>query len=86
MRSSIEDRDRAIRSTTPAPGAGELPESLQPLLCFQQAQLTLKVFSRNNHQGLSNELIEGPGRSDPVGRIRRRPRLGGLLNYYARAA
>ena len=33
-----------------------------------------------------NSLIEGPGRSDPVGRIRRRPRLGGLLNYYARAA
>ena len=39
-----------------------------------------------NHQGIENELIErAPGR-DHVGRIRRRPRLGGLLNYYARAA
>jgi transposase InsO family protein len=41
---------------------------------------------KRNHQGLSNELIEGPARSDLVGRIRRRSRLGGLLNYYARAA
>jgi putative transposase len=38
------------------------------------------------HQGLSNKLIEAPGRSDPVGRIRRRSRLGGLLTYYERAA
>ena len=40
-----------------------------------------------NHQGLANELIEGaPAREAPVGSIRRRPRLGGLLNYYCRAA
>jgi hypothetical protein len=39
-----------------------------------------------NHQGLSNALIEGPARLDAVGRIRRRSRLGGLLNYYERAA
>jgi transposase InsO family protein len=40
-----------------------------------------------NHQGLANELIEGaPARDAPVGSIRRRPRLGGLLNYYCRAA
>src|SRR5947209_15190304 len=40
-----------------------------------------------NHQGLANELIEGmPALKDPRGRIRRRQRLGGLLNYYSRAA
>ena len=40
-----------------------------------------------NHQGLENELIEGaPGGGEHVGRIRRRQRLGGLLNYYCRAA
>lgn len=39
-----------------------------------------------NHQGIENELIEGAPARDHVGRIRRRPRLGGLLNYYARAA
>jgi putative transposase len=38
-----------------------------------------------NHQGLGNTLIAGaPPRT--VGPIRRRPRLGGLLNYYERAA
>jgi hypothetical protein len=37
-------------------------------------------------KGLANELIEGASAVDPVGRIRRRPRVGGLLNYYERAA
>ena len=38
-----------------------------------------------NHQGLGNTLIAGaPART--TGSIRRRPRLGGLLNYYERAA
>jgi putative transposase len=40
-----------------------------------------------NHQGIENELIEGPSVADgQLGCIRRRPRLGGLLNYYCRAA
>jgi len=39
-----------------------------------------------NHQGLENRLIEERALCRRVGRIRRRPRLGGLLNYYERAA
>jgi transposase InsO family protein len=39
-----------------------------------------------NHQGLNNDLIAGGLTIGTVGRIRRRPRLGGLLNYYDRAA
>ncbi len=39
-----------------------------------------------NHQGLGNELIELRPEQECVGRIQRRSRLGGLLNYYARAA
>jgi hypothetical protein len=39
-----------------------------------------------NHQGLENELIGRASARDHVGRIRSRPRLGGLLNDYARAA
>jgi len=39
-----------------------------------------------NHQGLSNELIEGRIRAGTIGHVRRRSRLGGLLNYYERAA
>ena len=38
-----------------------------------------------NHQGLDNELITG-ALIERGHRIRRRQRLGGLLNYYARAA
>jgi transposase InsO family protein len=37
-----------------------------------------------NHQGLRNQLIDGVARQE--GTIRRRPRMGGLLNYYERAA
>jgi histone acetyltransferase (RNA polymerase elongator complex component) len=39
-----------------------------------------------HHQGLGNRLIERAGRVQAEGRIRRRARLGGLLNYYERAA
>ena len=39
-----------------------------------------------SHQGLANELIAAALGTDTVGRVRRRPRLGGLLNYYDRAA
>jgi len=39
-----------------------------------------------NHQGLGNTLIDRPAETRAGRRIRRRPRLGGLLNYYERAA
>ncbi len=39
-----------------------------------------------NHQGLDNELIADAAAMRTIGPIRRRARLGGLLNYYARAA
>jgi putative transposase len=39
-----------------------------------------------NHQGLENALIEDRRPPEAGGAIRRRPRLGGLLNYYYRAA
>jgi putative transposase len=39
-----------------------------------------------NHQGLDNRLISGPPTIEMTSRVRRRPRLGGLLNFYERAA
>jgi putative transposase len=39
-----------------------------------------------NHQGLSNELIDPVFPSRDYGCVRRHERLGGLLNYYHRAA
>jgi transposase InsO family protein len=51
------------------------------------AEFVEHYHRERNHQGIENELIEGaPARDARVGRIRRRPRLGGLLNYYGRAA
>jgi transposase InsO family protein len=38
-----------------------------------------------NHQGLENALIEGAPMSS-VGRVHRQSRLGGVLNFYRRAA
>jgi hypothetical protein len=39
-----------------------------------------------HHQGIENKLITGVPATNHVGRIRRRPRLGRVLNYYERAA
>jgi hypothetical protein len=39
-----------------------------------------------NHQGLDNRLIAGTPVTDRTRRVRCRPRLGGLLNFYERAA
>jgi len=39
-----------------------------------------------NHQGLDNRLIAGAPVTDRTGRVRCRRRLGGLLNFYERAA
>ena len=39
-----------------------------------------------NHQGLDNRLIAGTPAGNAAGRVRRRSRLGGLLNYYEPAA
>jgi putative transposase len=39
-----------------------------------------------NHQGLDNRLIAGTPVTDRMGRVRRGQRLGGLLNFYERAA
>jgi putative transposase len=39
-----------------------------------------------NHQGLGNRLIVPIGAMDTTGSIKRRQRLGGLLNYYFREA
>ena len=43
-------------------------------------------FERN-HQGLDNQLVEpAPEAGQARGEVKRRERLGGLLNYYYRRA
>ena len=68
-------------------------EGLARLIPFGEHHLrrTLAEFIEHyhrerNHQGLGNELIDGVPRPGRTGGIRRRQRVGGLLNYYYRAA
>ena len=49
-------------------------------------EYVVHYHAERNHQGLGNALITGRPATEAGGRIRRRPRLGGLLNHYERAA
>jgi transposase InsO family protein len=42
--------------------------------------------TERNHQGLNNRLMSTPPVIRMTNRVRRHPRLGGLLNFYQRAA
>jgi putative transposase len=68
-------------------------ECLSRVILFGERRLrrTLTEFiehypDERNHQGLGNELIDPVSPTRGTGRVRRRGRLGGLLNYYYRAA
>jgi transposase InsO family protein len=50
------------------------------------SEFVLHYHAERNHQGLDNELIQPPPRTDTSGPVRRRQRMGGMLNYYCRAA
>jgi hypothetical protein len=50
------------------------------------AEYVEHYHDERNHQGLDNRLISGPPVTDGTGRMRCRRRLGGLLNFYERAA
>ena len=50
------------------------------------AEYVAHYHRERNHQGLGNALIVGATPSGTASRICRRPRLGGLLNFYERAA
>ena len=50
------------------------------------AEFVAHYHAERNHQGLGNELIESDRSSMAQGGIRRRQRLGGILNFYYRAA
>ena len=61
------------------------------LLGERHVQRTMAEFmahdhAERNHQGLGNELIQPLKRTNAAGSVRRRQRMGGMLNYYYRAA
>src|SRR3954454_10864591 len=49
------------------------------------AEFVNDYHRERNHQGLENQLIGGRPALNATGRVHRRRRLGGLLNYYERA-
>ena len=57
------------------------PVEMLEFVCANREYILLK----RNHQGLDNRLIVTP-MIDQAGRRATRPRLGGLLNFYERAA
>jgi transposase InsO family protein len=68
-------------------------ECLDRLIPFGEGHLRRTIAEyvehyhrERNHQGIENMLIAGSPGTGLLGRIRRRPRLGGVLNYYERAA
>ncbi|MBN1655979.1 MAG: transposase [Deltaproteobacteria bacterium] len=69
-------------------------ECLNKIILFSESQLRRVVTSyvehyhlERPHQGLDNELIEkGDAIANPNGAIKRKERVGGLLNYYYREA
>jgi putative transposase len=50
------------------------------------AECVMHYHRERHHQGLDNELIARTPAPDTGGHVSRRSRLGGLLNYYERAA
>ena len=50
------------------------------------AEFVAHYHAERNHQGIGNELIQSLERTDGPGRVRRRQRIRGMLNYYDRAA
>jgi transposase InsO family protein len=50
------------------------------------AEFMAHYHSERNHQGIGNKLIEPLKRAKAQSPVRHRQRMGGLLNYYDRAA
>ena len=50
------------------------------------AEYVAHYHGERNHQGLDNRLVSGSPVIRMTSRVRRHPRLSGLLNFYERAA
>lgn len=68
-------------------------ECLEPFACAWRAHLQRAItefvahyHAERNHQGLGNELIQPLHQPAAAGAVHRRQRMGGMLNFYYRAA
>jgi hypothetical protein len=69
-----------------SPSDENSPLNVQNVCGRSSAKFVAHYHVERNHQGLGNELIQALTRSPTSGPVRRRQRLGGMLNYYYRAA
>jgi transposase len=74
-----------IRRILKAAGLPPVPQRPTSWQTFLNAHWGV-IHCERNHQGLDNRLIAGTPATDVTGRVRCRRRLGGLLNFYERAA
>ena len=77
MRSGAVHQVRVPESVIP-PGEGHLRRTIREYVAYDHHE--------RNHQGLENELIVRVAPPRASGAVRRDQRLGGILNYYYRAA
>ena len=70
-------KEECLRRVVPL-GEWHLRRTLREFITHYQRE--------RNHQGLSNELIDGPAAEERSGAVRRRRRVGGILSYYYRSA
>jgi hypothetical protein len=90
----ICDRDRKWSGDVSIPGRGDprRPHSRARAQCERVRRTVRTIDQRRmphgerNHQGLGKGLISGLPVIKMTSRVRRHPRLGGLLNFYERAA
>ena len=86
----LKTRRVELAGILPRPN-GECLAQIIPLgerhLCHAVKHYTEHYHAERNHQGLENRLIEERHAAvDMDSSIERRPRLGGVLNYYDRRA
>ena len=70
-------KEECLRRVVPL-GEWHLRRTLREFITHYQRE--------RNHQGLSNELIDGPAAERWSGAVHRRQRVGGILSYYYRSA
>jgi len=82
-----------MRTPTRSASSGRSEECLDRLIPLGDrhfrgavAEYVAHYHGERNHQGIDNRLISGTPVIQMVTRVRRRARLGQLLNFYARAA
>ena len=86
---SVDSKQVVLDTLTERFGADVTEYAVVPLTDTETAitEYVVHYHTERNHQGLGNELLTPlPASANDAGPIVSRERLGGILNYYCRAA